>query len=91
MVAGEQNIRDHHIDFADVPPLFDGPTWERLDDRENYGEDRWVAVGLLRGIEVTVVYTMRGEDEDIRHLISARRATPHERKAYWKAIEGSTR
>ena len=43
-----------------TPPavtIFDGASWERVDDRKNYGEERWVSVGMLHGVEITVLYT----------------------------------
>lgn len=42
-----ENIRKHEIDFADVPEMFDGPMLIELDDRFDYGEDRWLGIGLL--------------------------------------------
>ena len=51
------NVRDHGIDFADAIAVFDGPTWERWDNRADYGEERWLAIGLVQGLELTVVYT----------------------------------
>ncbi len=78
-----ENLRRHGIDFADTPLVFDGFLLERLDTREAYGEERWQAIGLLNGLEVLVVYT--AEDDETRHLISARRATPLERRLYWEA------
>jgi len=45
---------------------------DRLDDRENYGEERFVIIGMAEGhILLFVAYTERGER--IR-IISARRA-----------------
>jgi|SRR5215208_4368625 len=87
-----RNIRDHGIDFADAIGVFSGPTWERTDDRKDYGEERWVAVGLMYGLEVTVVYTdvliiERGEQEQERRIISARRATRHERETYYREVQ----
>ena len=43
-------------------------------------------IGLVNGIEITVIYTDRDEDE--RHIISAWRAEPHERRYYWQNLEG---
>ena len=43
------------------------------------------AVGLVNGLEVTVVYTDENDDE--RLIISAWRAEPHERRSYWQNIE----
>ena len=78
-----RNVRDHGIDLAVL--IFDGPTWERVDDRQVYNEERWVAVGLMQGIEITVVYTDRPKrNELIRWIISARRATRDEREAFYK-------
>jgi uncharacterized DUF497 family protein len=49
--------------------------------QRSHGESRYLAIGLYRGREITVVYTVR--DEKIR-LISARRARKNERELYWK-------
>jgi uncharacterized DUF497 family protein len=63
--------------------------WDpRLDDRRNYDEDRWVAVGLMKGIEITVVYTdLLTEQKAVRWIISARRATRDEREAFHRGRE----
>ena len=52
---------------------------EWLDDRENYGEDRYVIIGMVDNRLLYVAYAMRGEA--IR-IISARGAEPHERRQY---------
>jgi len=36
------NIRKHGIDFLDVPAMFQHPMVTFLDQRQDYGEDRWV-------------------------------------------------
>ncbi|PIP05432.1 MAG: hypothetical protein COX52_11965, partial [Syntrophobacterales bacterium CG23_combo_of_CG06-09_8_20_14_all_48_27] len=36
-----ENIRKHGLDFSDVWQVFENPLLSKLDDRENYGEDRW--------------------------------------------------
>ena len=79
------NIRRHGIALADAAWIFDGPTVERVDDRFEYGEIRVYAIGLVNGIEITVIYTDRDEDE--RHIISAWRAEPHERRYYWQNFQ----
>ncbi len=79
------NIRRHAIAFADAVRIFRGPTAERIDDRFDYGEIRVYAIGLVSGLEITVVYTDRENDE--RHIISAWRAEPHERRYYWQNFE----
>lgn len=80
-----KSIRRHGIAFEDAKRIFEGPTVERIDDRFEYGEVRMYAIGLVNGLEITVIYTDRSDDE--RRIISAWRAEPHERRYYWKRIE----
>jgi uncharacterized protein len=61
------NVRWHAISFQDAARIFDGPTVERVDDRFDYGEMRIYAMGLVNGVEITVIYTDRYND--VRHLI----------------------
>jgi len=74
----------HGIAFKDAARIFEGPTLEKTDDRYDYGETRVYAIGLVNGIEVTVIYVDRGNQE--RRIISAWRATRHEREAYWENL-----
>jgi uncharacterized protein len=82
-----RNVRLHGIAFADAVRIFEGPTVERVDDRFDYGERRIYALGLVNGLEITVVYTDRKDDE--RRIISAWRSEPHERRRYWRSMERS--
>jgi uncharacterized protein len=75
-----ENIRKHEIDFVDVPNMFDGEMLVELDNRFEYGEERWVGIGFLGPGIAVVVWTERHEDA-IR-IISARRANRHERKRF---------
>ena len=79
-----RNIERHGIAFEDAKQIFDGATLERVDDRFDYGETRVYSIGLVNGLEITVIYTDRDNDE--RRIISAWRAEPHERRAYWQNI-----
>jgi uncharacterized DUF497 family protein len=81
----EENIRKHGIDFRDVIKMFDHPMLIFLDTRLNYGEDRWIGIGLLRDVVAVVVY-LEWEDEETIRIISARRATSHESKEFSKGI-----
>jgi uncharacterized protein len=71
----QQNLRDHGIDFVDVEKVFTGPTFTFEDDRFAYYEKRFVTLGLLNDIPVSVVHTERG---NVIRPISFRRATKHE-------------
>ena len=76
----ETNVRKHGISFAEAATIFAGPIVTRIDDRLDYGEVRRVSTGMMSGIVIiTVVHTDRlGRNR----LISARRASPSERKHY---------
>ena len=78
------NIRRHKIDLADVPPVFDGPMFVRLDTRRDYGEDRMIGIGFLHAAVVLVVFVER-ENDTIR-IVSARKAERHERERFKKEI-----
>ena len=43
------NQSKHSIDFKDAYRIFLSPVLTALDDRFDYGEDRWVGLGLLEG------------------------------------------
>jgi uncharacterized DUF497 family protein len=83
-----RNLALHGIAFEDAVRIFEGPTLERVDERFDYGERRVYAIGVVNGLEITVIYTDRTEDE--RRIISAWRSEPHERRHYWRNIEDFT-
>ena len=65
------NLAKHGIDFRDAEAIFDGPLVTVEDSREHYGEPRYVALGLLEDIVVSVVYAER--NDQVR-VISIRKA-----------------
>jgi uncharacterized DUF497 family protein len=68
----QSNFIKHGFDFADAYRIFNLPMVVELDERENYGEVRFVAIGLLDGRVVVIVYT-EPDDQTIR-IISLRKA-----------------
>ena len=79
------NIKKRGIDFKDVTEMFKHEMLMSIDSRENYGEERWKAIGWLKSILGVVIYVEKYEDT-IR-IISARKATKHEVKSYEKYIK----
>jgi uncharacterized DUF497 family protein len=79
------NLAKHGLDLAEAEQVLAGPCAERLDDRFDYGEPRWVSLGLLRGEVVACVWTER--DEEAR-VISLRKASVNEQKEYFSEIGG---
>lgn len=82
-----RNLVERGFDFEFASRVFEGWTLERIDDRRDYGERRTVAVGVVEGVAVTVVYTERGTAGGrTRRIVSARPGNRRERAAYEQAI-----
>lgn len=78
----KRNRAKHGIGFEEAQAVFRDPfALEFLDARFDYGEERFITIGMSAKGVLTVVNTQR--DERIR-LISARRATRDEADAYAK-------
>lgn len=77
----EANERKHGVSFIEAATVFGDPLARtRTDPRHSIGEQRWVTLGQSRQMRMLVVsHTERGEA--IR-IISARLATPRERRTY---------
>jgi uncharacterized DUF497 family protein len=74
------NLRKHRISFRAASLVFDDPLVVIEQDlSEDYGEDRFVAVGRADGLLVAVAYTERS---DCIRIISARKANANERRTY---------
>ena len=78
-----KNLQKHGVDFADAPLLFEGYTVTAEDDRARYGEQRFLTLGLLYGVVVSVAHTER--HGSIR-IISMRKATRHESRFYFSQV-----
>lgn len=78
----EANRERHKIGFLAASALFEQEHVE-AEARMEAGERRLLAVGMVRGQHVVVIYTWRGER---RRLISARKARENEKEAYRQFI-----
>lgn len=76
----QANIAKHELDFADAPKVFRLPLRISLDERQDYGEERWIGIGLLDGRVVVIVFIE--PDEQTIRIICLRKALPYERKRY---------
>lgn len=77
------NIRRHGIDFLAARVIFAGRTITFLDDRFNYGEARFLTVGLLWERPVAIVHT---ETDEVMRIISIRKASKNEENIYFEEI-----
>jgi uncharacterized protein len=81
----EINIKKHGISFEEVKLVFDDPLHLAiLDKRFNYFEERWITIGkVLAGKFVVVAHIyFDNNGEEVTRIISARIATPFERRQY---------
>jgi len=77
------NLRCHGIDFADLEELFNSETYTQIDDRFDYGELRYLTLGLVHGRVLAVSHT---ENDEVIRVISARKAEKHEEEIYFTQI-----
>lgn len=78
------NERKHGVSFPYATRVFlDSNRLERFDGRNEYGEDRWITIGLVDEFELVVAYAVR--EQEVIRMISARKATRDEREEYWNA------
>lgn len=69
------NLKKHGLDFSDAAQVFNGPTMTEEDTRDYDGEQRFNTTGFLGMVIVTISHT---ETENEIHIISMRKAEPHE-------------
>lgn len=77
------NLRQHGLDFLDAPRVFEGATFTFEDDRFAYQEQRFVTLGLLSGVPVSIVHTETAHE--IR-IISFRKATSREADIFFTHV-----
>ena len=78
------NLKEHGLDFVDAPRVFEGLTFTYEDDRFDYGEQRFITLGLLAGVPVSIAHT---ETEDEIRVISFRKATSREARLYFNEVQ----
>jgi len=77
------NLAKHGIDFHDAALVLSGSPLLVHSVQTDHGETRCLAVGILNGRAITIVFTMRGEKTF--RIISARKAKRREERAYEEA------
>jgi uncharacterized DUF497 family protein len=77
------NLVKHGVDFRDASVIFDGLLVTVEDTCEAYGEPRYVALGLLHGVVVSVAYAERRDEV---RIISIRKALKHEARYFLSEI-----
>ena len=81
--TNRSNFAKHGVDFTDAESVFAGPGITFVDNRFDYGEERYVSLGLLAGRVVVIAHSLRG---DATRIISMRKANRREQKIYQKRL-----
>lgn len=79
------NKRKHGLSFETAQLVFDDPLALSRIDAAAREEERWQTVGNIGGVTVLILHTApeaTNGDEPVGRIISARKATPRERKGY---------
>ena len=88
-IKAAKNIKKHGISFELAGTVFDDPFALSIPEDGLHDEERWITLGLsVNQATVVVIHTeihVVGGIETIR-IISARKATPKEKKQYEKGI-----
>lgn len=75
----EDNLQKHGVDFIKAMLIFEGLVVTAEDKRKNYGEPRFVSIGMVHDDCIVVVHTPRGAKT---RLISAWKGGADERRKY---------
>ena len=70
--------------FSPQPLFFANEIIERIDDREDYGELRFIALGRVEMEIYRVAYTWRGGK--VIRIITAQKASKHEQEIYYREL-----
>jgi uncharacterized DUF497 family protein len=80
----EANLAKHGVDFPDAEEMFGGPMLLAPDARRDYGEERLIGFGFIRGRLMAVAFACPAAGT-VR-IISLRKANQRERLNYEKKI-----
>ncbi len=80
----QATLENRGLDMARAAEIFAGATLTIADDRQDYGEPRFVTIGRLDGRMVVSVWTPRGA---ARRIISLRKANDREQALYGDRLD----
>ena len=85
-----RNLAKHGIAFDIARSVFEDPHALSIQDRIVEDQERWQTLGAIGGVVVVLVAHTHEEEggEEVVRIISARKATPLERKAYEQGRKG---
>ncbi|HMO52571.1 MAG TPA: BrnT family toxin [Kiritimatiellia bacterium] len=83
----EENIRKHGVTFEEASTVFaDENARLKHDPDHSQTEDRFLLLGFSAKLRMLIVCHAYRENDEVIRIISARRATPNERRQYGSYI-----
>ncbi len=82
----ERVMRERRLDLAEASELLLGQCFTEVDDRFDYGEQRWISYGLLRGEVVACVWV--DQEGDRVRIVTMRKASRNEQERYFRYVAG---
>ena len=82
-IKAETNLKKHGLNFSEACRVFEADTFTFEDLRLDYGEQRFITLGILEGVVVVLVHT---ETVDVIRVISFRKAIKNEQELYFKNL-----
>lgn len=79
-----KTLEERGLDFEDAPRVFAAPHFDLVDDRKDYGEDRYLTFGILDERHISIVWTPRNNG---RRIISMRHVHEEEIIARKRAMD----
>lgn len=87
-IKNRANLSKHGISFEEASEILNSDTFTAEDKRTNYGETRFISIGILSNlVALVVVHTERNE---LVRIISARKANQKELKLYYDYLKEKT-
>jgi len=85
------NRMKHKVSFETACLVFDDPHHLSIQDRHERDEERWQTLGMIDGVVILIVAhtVLDDEQEEVIRIISARKATKHERHIYEQAYKNT--
>ena len=84
-IKRQRTLEERDLDFEDAVSVWPGLHFDQVDDRKDYGEVRIISIGMIGGRMVVLVWTERN---DVRHVISMRKANEPEQRRYAARLGG---
>ena len=85
----EKTLCDRGLDFCDAPVVWSGQHFTKIDNRVDYGEERFITVGFIENIMVIIAWTRRdkGLNRPVRRIISMRKCNEREQTSYQQQLK----